>query len=312
MKMKIVVFSALIWIATSLGLHAETVQWPEKNPYFSITLPDAWTCKAKTDRDLRCKSADGSGIGVAVTVTKWTTEEHMNAQLPTLGEKLASALQLKDVEDSKIKEATTSGNVKLWRVETAGLSEGIALRVWVVAFRTENNPFIMLNGVVPKGDEAHEKIVAQILDSIAPVESKADTKLSAREFDPYKGSVETLLPAEFSGPVVKFKRTAMRDKTASWKEHGAVEAVSFSYNAIAIVIVKIDGEVVNFATPTDAAFALTVIADQNGATVVPKGNGQRFTARNGQIVGWTNGSLMCVVTGGTDPAAGNFEKAAPF
>jgi len=137
-------------------------------------------------------------------------------------------------------------------------------------------------------------------------------KRATAKFDPYKGSVAALLPEEMSDSGMKFKRTGTTDRTDSWKSEGATEAVGFTYNQILIVIVKIDGALINFPSSADAAAALKATATEKGGTVIAKGKGQRFTAQNGKIVGWTNGSLMCLVVGGTDPAAGNFEKAAPF
>jgi hypothetical protein len=138
------------------------------------------------------------------------------------------------------------------------------------------------------------------------------SKRETAKFDPYKGSVAALLPTEMSHSGLKFKRSGTTDRTSSWKAEGATEAVGFTYNQVLIVIVKIDGALINFPSSADAAAALRTTATEKGATVTAKGKGQRFTAQGGKMVAWTNGSLMCVVVGGTDPAAGNFEKAAPF
>lgn len=312
MKMKIVVLSALIGIATSLGLDAKTVQWPEKSPSFSMTVPDGWTCGPIRDTDLQCNSDDEAGPGFEVVPKKWNDKEEMKAMLPSIGEKLANATNLTAVEKGKVQETTSAGNVKLLRLDTAGKKGATELILWLVAFKTGNNPYMMVTGALPKTLPEHQKQIAQILNSIAPVESEKTKKPSPREFDPYHGSLTTLLPAEFSDSVLKFKRTATTDKTSSWTEHGATEAVSFNYDLIAIVIVKIEGGLVNFRTSADAVAALEVTAAGHGATVAPKGNGQRFSAQNGQIIGWTNGSVLCLVAGGTGPAAGNFEKGAPF
>jgi hypothetical protein len=308
MKIKLVILVVVLSVATSLSLSAKTINWPEKNSYFSITVPDGWTCKPIRDGDLEC-NADEPGLGFQVIPKKWEDEKEMKAMLPSLGEKIGS--KLKDMKIGKVQEMTTSGKMKLLRIDVAGTTNGVELTLWLVAFKTANKPYIMMTGALAKVRPEHQKTIAQILNSIAPVESK-EKERSAREFNPYKGSLAALLPAEFSDSLIKFKRTAISDKTSTWKEEGAVEAVSFSYDLVSIVIVKLEGQLLNFATSADAAGALKAIAEKNGATVTPKGDGRRFSARNGKLVGWTNGSLMCVVMGGTDPAAGNFEKAAPF
>jgi hypothetical protein len=308
MKIKLVILVVVLSVATSLSLSAKTINWPEKNPYFSITVPDGWTCKLIRDGDLEC-NADEPGLGFQVIPKKWEDEEEMKTMLPSIGEKIGS--KLKDMKIGKVQEMTTSGKMKLLRIDVAGTSNGVELTLWLVAFKTANKPYIMMTGALAKVRPEHQKTIAQILNSIAPVESN-EKERSAREFNSYKGSLAALLPAEFSDSLIKFKRTAISDKTSTWKEEGAVEAVSFSYDLVSIVIVKLEGQLLNFASSADAASALKAIAEKNGATVTPKGDGRRFSARNGKLVGWTNGSLMCVVMGGTDPAAGNFEKAAPF
>jgi hypothetical protein len=249
MKMKIVVLSALIGIATSLGLDAKTVQWPEKNPLFSVTIPDSWTCKLIRDGDLEC-NADEPGLGFQVIPKKWEDEEEMKAMLPSIGEKIGS--KLKDMKIGKVQEMTTSGNMKLLRIDVAGTSNGVELTLWLAAFKTANKPYIMMTGALAKVRPEHQKTIAQILNSIAPVESN-EKERSAREFNPYKGSLAALLPAEFSDSLIKFKRTAISDKTSTWKEEGAVEAVSFSYDLVSIVIVKLEGQLLNFASSADAA-----------------------------------------------------------
>lgn len=315
--MKTVIFSVALLIPATLSLGAKTIKWPEKNSAFSITLPDGWTCKIDNDGDLQCKAEDNSGLGFQVVTSQWKTEEEIRAQLPSLGEKIAGATNLKNVEKGKIRETTTSGDVKLLRLDTAGLQEGVGLVCWMVAFKTDNNPYFLLSGAMAKDNREHEKRIGQIINSITPVVTEDSAKRKTGDFDPYKGALVSLLPAEFSNTElsslgIKFKQTSTSVRTLSWKRQGASEAVRFSYNLVSIVIVKIEGELVNFETSSHAVAALKAMAAEKGGTIAPKGDGQRFSAQNGQIIGWTNGSLMCVVIGGTDPAAGNFEKAAPF
>src|SRR4051794_34764938 len=121
MKMKIVVFSALIGIATAPELAAKIVQYPEKNPVFSVTIPNSWTCNLIRDGDLEC-NADEAGLGFQIIPKKWEDEEEMKAMLPSIGEKIGS--KLKDMKIGKVQEMTTSGNMKLLRIDVAGTSNG--------------------------------------------------------------------------------------------------------------------------------------------------------------------------------------------
>lgn len=73
---------------------------------------------------------------------------------------------------------------------------------------------------------------------------------------------------------------------------------------------QVDGVLVNFNSAATAKEQLQEVAGEMKGTITNKDKGLRFTAENGKIVGWTNGSLMCLVksSAGTKPAA-NFEEA---
>ncbi len=136
-------------------------------------------------------------------------------------------------------------------------------------------------------------------------------KRSSTNFDPYSGGLSELLQPEISGGLVKFKLDGTRDTRDNYKS--AKEAKGFTYiQEGAGVGVQVDGALVNFASSATATDELGKIAAQLKTTLAKKDKGSRFTANNGAIVGWTNGSLMCVVKSGFAKPAGNFEEAAPF
>lgn len=138
-------------------------------------------------------------------------------------------------------------------------------------------------------------------------------KRSSSNFDPYSGSLSELLQSEFSSLRVKFKSEGTRDTTADYKGE-AKESKAFTYiQEAAGVGVQVDGVLVNFNSAAIAKEQLQKVAGEVKGAIANKDKGLRFTAENGKIVGWTNGSLMCLVksSAGTKPAA-NFEEAVPF
>lgn len=138
-------------------------------------------------------------------------------------------------------------------------------------------------------------------------------KRSSGNYDPYTGSLSELLPSEISSLRVTFKSQGTRDTTADYKG-AAKEAKAFTYMQEAAGIgVQVDGALVNFNSAATAKEQLQKVADEVKGTITNKDKGLRFTAENGKIVGWTNGSLMCLVksSAGTKPAE-NFEEAVPF
>ena len=135
---------------------------------------------------------------------------------------------------------------------------------------------------------------------------------SAR-FDPYQGSVAALLPPSLSTGAITFSLQTKDDRMDYWKSYGATDATGFTYNQTgAGVTVPLYGALVNFPSAADAAAALARAAQEQGATVEPKGRGQRFSGQQGQVVGWTNGSLLCYLKSEFERPALNFEQAAPF
>ena len=140
---------------------------------------------------------------------------------------------------------------------------------------------------------------------------KDNISRNSSSFDPYKGSLSELLRPELSSLSVKFKLGGTRDTLS---EHpGASEAKAFSYTQEgAGVSVQVDGVLVNYPSSQQAEKRLREFAAEVGASVVSKGKWQRFSSKDGETVGWTNGSIMCLVKSQFAKPAGNFEEAAPF
>jgi hypothetical protein len=140
---------------------------------------------------------------------------------------------------------------------------------------------------------------------------KDNISRNSSSFNPYKGSLSELLRPEISSLSIKFKSKGSRDVAADYP--GSTEAKGFTYmQEGAGVEVQVDGALVNYPTAAAAETILTELAGENEGTVTNKGKGKKFTAKKGSLVGWTNGSIMCLVASNFAKPAGNFEEAAPF
>lgn len=140
---------------------------------------------------------------------------------------------------------------------------------------------------------------------------KDNISRNSSSFDPYKGSLSELLRPEISSLSIKFKLVGTRDLLS--QHPGASEAKGFSYTQEAAgVSVQVDGVLVNFTSSQQAEAKLRAVAAEVNASVVSKGKWQRFNTKDGGTVGWTNGSVMCLVKSGFAKPASNFEEAAPF
>jgi len=135
------------------------------------------------------------------------------------------------------------------------------------------------------------------------------------KYDPFKGSLATLLPDELTSGLVKFRLEAKKDETQAptWKEKGATEAYFFRYSQVGGgVTVEVKGVLVNFPSSERAQTELKNNAKAFDATASPKDKGLRFSTKDGGTVGWTNGWLFCIARSDFAKPAGNFERATPF
>lgn len=127
--------------------------------------------------------------------------------------------------------------------------------------------------------------------------------------NPYQDKLTDLLPEELSSGLIKFKLVGV---VANDTLPGSSEAKGFTYmQQGGGVEVKVDGALGNYPAAAEANTKLAEFAENIGATLTKKGDGQRFTGSDGTI-GWTNGSLLCIVKAGVTKAATNFEDAALF
>ena len=140
---------------------------------------------------------------------------------------------------------------------------------------------------------------------------KDNISRNSSSFDPYKGSLSDLLRPEISSLSLKFKLVGTRDLLS--QHPGASEAKGFSYTQEgAGVSVPVDGVLVNFPLSQQAEKRLREVAAEVSATVIDKGKWKKFSTKDGGTIGWTNGSVMCLVKSSFAKPAGNFEEAAPF
>jgi hypothetical protein len=77
--MKTLLLSICLFIGTYSGLEAKTVRFPEKDPAFSVTVPDDWTVTVSSEGNLDCKAGDGSGLAFLIQKLEAKTEEEMKA-----------------------------------------------------------------------------------------------------------------------------------------------------------------------------------------------------------------------------------------
>jgi hypothetical protein len=172
----LLVLAASLLIATSLSLSAKTIKYPEKDPSFSITLPDGWTAKPDKDGNLDCEAGDGSKFSFSIIASKnITTDEELTAYLPKLAQTMADGAKLKDLKVGEVKGGTTANKLKLFGLNAHGKSEGIDMVISLAGFApTKGKYFIIMGAESVEIDKAHDKDMGVIINSITPAATGDD------------------------------------------------------------------------------------------------------------------------------------------
>lgn len=166
MKTLSIVLSLLI--ALSCSLEAKTVKFPEKDPLFSITLPDDWTTEVIND-DLECKAGDGSGYSFMIQSSDAKSDDEVKANLPKLIQAMADNPAVKDFKPMEEVVEMAMAKVKLFIANGTALNNGTKMVFTVVAFAPKKGTYFNVLTVEPEAvDRAHDKVMGEIMGSIAP------------------------------------------------------------------------------------------------------------------------------------------------
>lgn len=171
--MKTLLTLASLLIATSLSLSAKTFKYPEKDPAFSITLPDGWTAVPDKDGNLDCQSGDGSKFSFSIIDSKnITSDAELKTYLPKLAETMGEGAKLKGLKVGDVKEMTTANKVKLMGLNAHGQTEGVDMVISLAGFApAKGNYFVIMGAESAEVDKAHDKDMGGILNSITPTMS---------------------------------------------------------------------------------------------------------------------------------------------
>jgi hypothetical protein len=165
-----------VLVAIGATLNATTVEYPEKHPAFTITLPDGWKATVDQEGNLDCEAGDGSDFGFSIMRTEgrpgMTTEAELKDYLPTLAKEVAGA-KIENLDVGAIQEMTTPKNVKLFGVNATGRAAGVDMVISVASFAPQPGTyFVLTSAAVAQVDKAHEKEMNEIVRSITPVVAK--------------------------------------------------------------------------------------------------------------------------------------------
>lgn len=172
----LLILAASLLIATSGGADAKTIKYPDKDPAFSITIPDDWTAKPDKDGNLDCEAGDDSQFSFSIISTEgmeMENEEKVKTYLSTLAKTMGDGAEIKDLKIGEMKEMTTPKGVKLFGLNAKGPSSGADMVISLAAFAPKKGTyFIIMAAAEASVDKAHDKAMGEIIGSITPISGK--------------------------------------------------------------------------------------------------------------------------------------------
>ena len=166
--MKTLLSCVSLLIALSCSLEAKTVKFPEKDPAFSITIPEDWTTTPKND-GLECKAGDGSNYSFLIQSFDAKSDDEVKTNLPKLIQAMGDNPELKDFKLMGDVAEMTMAKMKLFIANAGASTGGTKMIFTAVAFAPKKGTyFSVISAEVEAVDLAHDKAMGEIMGSITP------------------------------------------------------------------------------------------------------------------------------------------------
>ena len=161
--------TALLLLTAAVSLHGKTVEFPEKNPAFTFTIPDSWTTETGKDGRIYCTADDGFKIGV-VSSPAVKSAEDAKELLPKILKGMADAMKCEDYEPGQV-HARELRNMWMSVAHGRCKSEGTDMSLNAVVFSLSPGKYFSLVGASTAAlDKAHDKDMNELIRSIKAVE----------------------------------------------------------------------------------------------------------------------------------------------
>jgi hypothetical protein len=169
MKAFLRLFSIASFVLATLTTQAGTIQYPAENPVFKLELPDGWTTLADKDGNLDVKANDKSDFDFSITPAPPGTPQEVKALLPVLAKTMG--VDLKEFAADEIRNVTSPTGIKVMVLTAKGKMEDQNMIITVAAFAPVMNKYFVIMSIAEKSvDEAHDKAMGKIVNSIKAIE----------------------------------------------------------------------------------------------------------------------------------------------
>jgi hypothetical protein len=161
--------TALLLLTAALSLHAKTVEFPEKDPAFTFTMPDSWTTESGKDGRIYLTAEDGFKVGV-VSSPGVTSADEAKALLPKIIKGMADAMKCENYKPGEV-HARDLRNMWMSVIQARCQSDGTDMSLNAVVFSLSPGKYFSLVGASTTAlDKAHDKDMNELMRSIKAVE----------------------------------------------------------------------------------------------------------------------------------------------
>jgi hypothetical protein len=169
MKTRLRLLSIFALLSAALQVQAETVEYPAGNPLFKLELPEGWTSSSDKDGNLDVKANDKSDYTFSIIPASVGTEKDVKAFLAEMAQK--SAKDLKEVEVDQLREFTSKAGMKMMVQAAKGKMGDQEMMITLAAFAPAKDKYFIVFSMAEKSvDEAHDKAMGQIVNSIKAID----------------------------------------------------------------------------------------------------------------------------------------------
>jgi len=156
--------TAIVLISTSVHLDAKTLKYPQKDPSFSITIPNAWTTTWEKDGSLTCMPHNHSKYVSMVPSENVNSKGELKAQLSKTALEAGENAKMKELKLGEIRETTRANRLSLLSVNAWGISHGKQMAFTLVAFAPKKGNYFTVIALEPAA--ASDKEIGAIIRSI--------------------------------------------------------------------------------------------------------------------------------------------------
>lgn len=148
---------------------AKTIEFPEKNPAFTFTVPDSWATETGKDGRIYLTAEDGFKVGV-VSSPGVKSADDAKELLPKILKSMAEAMKGEDYRPGQV-HARELRNMWMSVMQAHCQAEGADMSLNAVVFSVSPGKYFSLVGAAPSAiDKAHDKDMNELIRSIKAVE----------------------------------------------------------------------------------------------------------------------------------------------